>query len=69
VAVILRCSRTSLSGHRRLSLLENEFSFPTAGTKCGIIDKNGTPLLWRIDEFSKWKPLRKYFTTLGWMNA
>ena len=33
LAIISRCSRTSLSGHRRLNLLENAFSFPTAGTR------------------------------------
>jgi len=32
-------------------LLENEFSFPTVGTRCGIIDESCLTLPWRIDRF------------------
>src|SRR5271157_13005 len=49
--MISRCSRTSLSGHRRLNGLESECSFPSAGTKFGIIDESRLALPCRIEEF------------------
>ena len=41
-----------LSGHRRLNGFEKECSFPTAGTRCGIIDKSRLAVPCRIEDSS-----------------